>query len=140
MIVLDTNVLSELTRQYPDQGVLGWLDSVPVTEVVTTAVTAAELLFGVARLPAGHRKTALTAAVHGMLDEDFRGRVEPFDKIAATHYAIVVADCDRVGRPIGVADAQIASVCRKLQAALATRKIRDFEQAGLELVDPWHIH
>ncbi len=75
-----------------------------------------------------------------MLDEDFRGRVEPFDKIAATHYAIVVADRDRVGRPISVADAQIASVCRKLQAALATRKIRDFEQAGLELVDPWHIH
>ncbi len=140
MIVLDTNVLSELTRQYPDQGVLGWPDSVPVTEVVTTAVTAAELLYGVARLPAGHRKTALTAAVHGMLDEDFRGRVEPFDKIAATHYAIVVADRDRVGRPIGVADAQIASVCRKLQAALATRNIRDFEQAGLELVDPWHIH
>ena len=95
MIVLDTNVLSELTRQYPDQGVLGWLDSVPVTEVVTTAVTAAELLYGVARLPAGHRRTALTAAVYGLLDEDFRGRVEPFDKIAATHYAIVVADRDR---------------------------------------------
>jgi len=140
VIVLDTNVLSELTRQYPDQGVLGWLDSVPATEVLTTAVTAAELLYGVARLPAGHRKTALTAAVHGLLDEDFRGRVEPFDKIAATHYAIVVADRERAGRPISVADAQIASVCRKLQAALATRNIRDFEQAGLELVDPWHIH
>ncbi len=140
MIVLDTNVLSELTRQYPDQGVLGWLDSVPATEVLTTAVTAAELLYGVARLPAGHRKTALTAAVHGLLDEDFRGRVEPFDKIAATHYAIVVADRERAGRPISVADAQIASVCRKLQAALATRNIRDFEQTGLELVDPWHIH
>jgi predicted nucleic acid-binding protein len=74
VIVLDTDVLSELTRQYPDQGV------------------------------------------------------------------IVAADRDRVGRLIGVADAQIASVCRKLQAALATRNIRDFEQAGLELVDPWHIH
>ncbi len=140
MIVLDTNVLSELTRQHPDHGVLGWLDSVSATEVVTTAVTAAELLYGVARLPAGHRRTALTAAVYGLLDEDFRGRVEPFDKIAATHYAIVVADRDRAGRPISVADAQIASVCRKLQAALATRNTRDFEQTGLELVDPWHIH
>ena len=140
MIVLDTNVLSELTRQYPDQGVMGWLDSVPATEVLTTAVTAAELLYGVARLPAGHRKAALTAAVHGLLDEDFRGHVEPFDKIAATHYAIVVADREKAGRPISVADAQIASVCRKLQAALATRNIRDFEQVGLELIDPWHIH
>ena len=103
-------------------------------------MTAAELLYGVARLPAGYRRTALTAAVHGLLDEDFRGRVEPFDKIAASHYAIVVADREKAGRPISVADAQIASVCRKLQAALAIRKIRDFEQAGLELVDPWHIH
>ena len=139
MIVLDTNILSELTRRHPHQGVLSWLDSVPATEVVTTAVTAAELLYGVARLPAGHRKTALTAAVHGLLDEDLRGRVEPFDKVAANHYVMVVADRDRVGRPISVADAQIASVCRKLQAALATRNVRDFEHVGLELVDPWHI-
>ncbi len=139
MIVLDTNILSELTRRHPHQGVLSWLDSVPATEVVTTAVTAAKLLYGVARLPAGHRKTALTAAVHGLLDEDLRGRVEPFDKIASNHYAMVVADRDRVGRPISVADAQIASVCRKLQAALATRNVRDFEHVDLELVDPWHI-
>ena len=100
-------------------------------------MTAAELLYGVARLPAGYRRTALTAAVHGLLDEDFRGRVEPFDTIAATHYAIVVADREKAGRPISVADAQIVSVCRKLQAALATRNIRDFEQTGLELGDPW---
>jgi len=139
VIVLDTNVLSELTRRHPDHGVLSWLDSVPATEVVTTAVTAAELLYGVARLPVGRRKTALRAAVHGLLDEDLRGRVEPFDKIAAIHYAMVVADRDRVGRPISVADAQIASICRKLQAALATRNIKDFEHAGLDLVDPWHI-
>jgi predicted nucleic acid-binding protein len=78
--------------------------------------------------------------VHGLLDEDFRGRVEPFDNIAATHYAMVVADRDRAGRPISVADAQIASVGRKLQAALAIRNIGGFEQTGLELVDPWHIH
>ncbi len=140
MIVLDTNVLSELTRRHPDQGVLGWLDSVPATEVVTTAVTAAELLYGVARLPVGHRRTALAAAVHGLLDEDLRGRVEPFDKIAAAHYAVVVADRERVGRPISVADAQIASVCRKLQAPLATRNIKDFEEVGLQLIDPWHSH
>ena len=84
MIVLDTNILSELTRRHPHQGVLSWLDSVPATEVVTTAVTAAELLYGVARLPAGHRKTALTAAVHGLLDEDLRGRVEPFERLLPT--------------------------------------------------------
>lgn len=139
MIVLDTNVLSELTRRQPDKNVLDWLDSLATAETMTTAVTAAELLYGVARLPAGHRKAGLTAAVQSLLDEDFRGRVEAFDTIAAAHYAIVVSDRERIGRPISVADAQIASICRKLQAALATRNTTDFDDTGIELIDPWRI-
>lgn len=138
MIVLDTNVLSELTRQAPDVGVLTWLDSLPVDRVATTAVTAAELLYGVARLPDGRRKKGLTAAAYALINDDFRGRVEPFDAQAAARYAVVVAACERLGRPVSVADAQIAAICHTRHATLATRNTKDFEDTGIELVNPWH--
>lgn len=100
MIVLDTNVLSELTRDIPDESVVVWLDSLPVDEVATTAISAAELLYGVARLPDGRRKLALSAAAHSLIHEDFHGRVEPFDASAAAQYALVVGDRAKIGRPI----------------------------------------
>lgn len=139
MIVLDTNVLSELVRTTPDTRVLTWLDALPVAETATTAVTAAELHYGVARLPAGRRRVALHQAVQAMLTDDFEGRVEPFDRHAARAYAHVVADRERIGRPIGMADAQIAAICRARGATLATRNTKDFEDAGIELVDPWRV-
>ncbi|RCW43684.1 PIN domain-containing protein [Halopolyspora algeriensis] len=74
MIVLDTSVLSELTRQTPDTNVLSWLDALPTDEVATTAITAAELLHGVTRLSDGRRKTLLTEAVRALINEDFQGR------------------------------------------------------------------
>ena len=139
MIVLDTNVISELARQVPDTGVLAWLDSLEISEVATTAVTAAELRYGVARLPDGHRKRELTVVIRGILLEDFYGRVLPFDERASIRYADVVTGRERIGRPIGVADAQIAAICRDLGAALATRNTADFEETGIELVDPWKL-
>jgi toxin FitB len=137
VIVLDTNVISELTRYVPDPGVLSWLDELPVGELATTAVTAAELRYGVARLPSGHRKRELTVAISGLLNEDFYGKVLPFDERAAIRYADIVASRERAGRPIDVADAQIAAICRDLGATLATRNIADFEETGIPLIDPW---
>lgn len=137
MIVLDTNVLSELVRKRPDPGVLGWLDSFPSDEVATTAITAAELLYGVGRLSPGRRRSALLEAVNALLGEDLQGRVLPFDSAAAEHYAEVVADRERLGRPIGMADAQIAAVCHARGTVLATRNIKDFTDTGVDLVDPW---
>ena len=139
MIVLDTNVISELTRQVPEPAVLSWLNAWPAAEVATTAITAAELLYGIARLPGGHRKTALSAAVHGLLADDFRGRVLPFDDRAAPQYAGIVSGRDRLGRPIGVADAQIAAICRASGAELATRNVDDFEDTGIGLINPWKL-
>jgi predicted nucleic acid-binding protein len=139
VIVLDTNVLSELTRRAPEPSVIDWLDELPSEEVATTAVTAAELLFGVARLPGGRRKTELTAAIRGLLGDDFRGRVLPFDDRAAPRYADIVSDRERLGRPIGVADAQIAAICRAAGATLATRNTGDFLDLGVELVNPWKL-
>lgn len=137
MILLDTNVLSELIRSEPDAGVKRWLDLLDAATVATTAITVAELLYGVARLPGGRRKQQLSDAVRGLIEEDLGGRVEPFDATAATHYAALVTDRETAGRPISVADAQIAAICRKLQARLATRNSSDFEDTGIELLDPW---
>jgi toxin FitB len=137
VIVLDTNVISELTRQSPAPSVLHWLDSLAVAEIATTAITAAELLYGVARLQDGRRKTELAAAVDGLLNEDFQGRVLPFGEPAARRYADIVSGRERLGRPIGVADAQIAAICRNIGATLATRNTDDFAETGIELINPW---
>jgi predicted nucleic acid-binding protein len=139
VIVLDTNVISELARQVPDSGVVSWLDSLDVSDVATTAITAAELWYGVAKLPDGHRKRELTVVIRGLLAEDFRGLVLPFDERASVRYADVVTGRERIGRPIRVADAQIAAICRDLGAILATRNIADFEETGIELVNPWKL-
>jgi toxin FitB len=139
VIALDTNGISELARQVPDPVVLSWLDSLEVSGVVTTAVTAAELRYGVARLPDGHRKRELAVVIHDVLTEDFRGRVLAFDERASVRYADIVTGRERTGRPIGVADAQIAAICRDAGAMLATRNTADFEETGIELINPWKL-
>jgi toxin FitB len=137
VIILDTNIISELTRQAPEPCVVSWLDSLPAEEVGTTAVTAAELLYGVARMPAGRRKRDLAAAVRGLLGDEFRDRILPFDEHCASRYADIVCGRETLGRPIGVADAQIAAICRTAEATLATRNTADFSGTGIELINPW---
>lgn len=137
MIILDTNVISELSRQLPDENLLQWLNSLPNRNVATTAVTAAELFYGVRRLPDGHRKQQLADAIEALLNDDLLGRVEPFTLRAAIEYATVVTRRERLGRPIGMADAQIAAICLTRNATLATRNTKDFEETGVELFNPW---
>jgi toxin FitB len=139
VIVLDTNVISELTRQVPARRVISWLDALTAAEVATTAITAAELLYGVAQMADGRRKTELAAAVHGLLSDDFQGRVLSFDEAAAQRYADIVTGRERLGRPIGMADAQIAAICLTIDAPLATRNTDDFEETGLQLINPWKL-
>lgn len=137
MIILDTNVISELTRPVPDSGVIAWLDSLPPEEAAITAITAAELRYGVRRMPDGRRKTELSEAVSALINTDFRGRVEAFDVLAADQYADVVTARERAGKPIGISNAQIASICRVLNAALATHNTSDFTGTGVNLINPW---
>jgi predicted nucleic acid-binding protein len=137
MIVLDTNVLSELMRAQAEPAVVDWLDRQEQESLAITAVTVAELLYGIARLPDGHRKTGLQEAALQMLDEEFAGRVLPFDEDAAVHYAALVSLREYAGRPISMADAQIAAICRHHAAALATRNSQDFEGVGIVLANPW---
>lgn len=137
MIILDTNVISELARVDPEPDVVAWLDSQPAAEIAITAITAAELLYGVARLPDGRRRAALAGIINALINEDFRGRVQPFDGQAADRYATVVVGREKLGRPISMADAQIAAICRVYSATLATRNIGDFTDTGISLINPW---
>lgn len=137
MIILDTNVVSELMRSQPSERVEGWFKPRAATSLFTTAVTQAEILYGVAWLPAGRRRQELEKAVSEMFDEDFTGRVLPFDSAAAHAYAEIVDARRRAGRPISQFDAQIASIAMSRGAAIATRNVRDFEGCGVDIVDPW---
>ncbi|MGW4129289.1 PIN domain-containing protein [Amycolatopsis japonica] len=137
MIVLDTNVVSELMRQVPEDGVVRWVDKYPADEVFITSVTAAELAYGVARLPDGRRKTALATKVSELLAEDLQDQILPFDSVAAGYYGEIAAGREEQGLPISMADAQIAAVCRRFAACLATRNTKDFVDTGIALLDPW---
>ncbi len=130
MIILDTNVVSELMRPAPEPGVTRWVDSLDVSDILLTAVTAAELMYGVAQLPNGRRRRELRAQIDGLLAEDFRDRILPFDALAATRYADIVADRERSGLQISMADGQIAAICRNWNAGLATRNRSDFVDTG----------
>ena len=138
MIILDTNVLSELLRPTPEPQVEAWLAAQDGTNVYFTAVGEAELRHGVAILPAGRRRTALGAAIDGILDEDFRDRILPFDREAARAYAAIAAERRAAGRPISQFDCQIAAIARAHAASVATRNTSDYEGCGIALIDPWN--
>lgn len=137
MIVLDTNVLSELLRPEPARQVEQWLAAQDGANVYFTAIGEAELRHGVAILPAGKRRTSLTTAIDGLLEEDFRDRVLPFDRVAARAYATIAATRRAAGRPISQFDCQIAGIALARGAAVATRNTSDYEGCGIELIDPW---
>lgn len=137
MIVLDTNVLSEIMKPAPDTRVLEWVESVPTRQTAITAITVAEILYGIGRMPDGARQRKLMLAAEAIFDEDFRDRILVFDAGAAVEYAAVVVEREAAGRPISMADAQIAAVCRVHESPLATRNEPDFEGTGVRIVNPW---
>jgi len=137
MIILDTNVLSETMRPAPAPGVLRWLASLPPSGVFTTTISEAEILFGLALLPRGARRDALTLASKAVFAQDFAERVLPFDRAATEEFADIAAARRQAGRPISHADAQIAAIARSRKAAVATRNIGDFEHCQIRVVDPW---
>lgn len=139
MIVLDTNVLPEFMRIEPEARVLAWVDAQPAMDLAISAITVAEILHGIARLPSGKRKQNLQAHAMAMFEEDFAGRILPFDAHAAVEYAALVADCEAKGRAVSMADAQIAAICRAHGAAIATRNVKDFRFSGVEVMNPWEV-
>ncbi|MGI8869019.1 MAG: type II toxin-antitoxin system VapC family toxin [Mycobacteriales bacterium] len=136
MIVIDTNVVSEMMRERPDPTVLGWADA--AGRLCTTAVTLAEIEHGIARLPDGRRRDRL-AATAATVFADYGEAILPFDARAARRYARIVVGRERAGRPIPAADAQIAAICLSRQATLATRNTGDFDATGIDLINPWTV-
>ncbi len=137
MIVLDTNVVSELMKSAPDAAVARWTADQQATALYTTSITQAEVLHGILLLPAGKRRAALEAAAEAMFDKDFGGRVLPFGGDAARAYAQIAAQHRRSGRPISNFDAQIAAITRIARAAIATRNVADYDHCGIRIVNPW---
>jgi predicted nucleic acid-binding protein len=137
LIVLDTNVISELMRPDPDPTVVAWVAARPKTQLYTTSINKAEILFEIVALPDGRRRAALIAAAEAMFVEDLADRVLPFNEVAADHYAEIVTTRRRAGRPIEAFDALIAATALAAGAELATRDIGGFENLGLKLIDPW---
>lgn len=136
MIVLDTNVTSELVKPAPAAVVVGWVRSHSSHELHTTAISLAEIGYGIARLPDGRRKDLLRSTAEDVFSA-FRARVIAFDSAAAEEYGQIVGQRERTGTPIEGFDAQIAAICRAHDAALATRNNKAFRDTGIVVVDPW---
>lgn len=137
VIILDTNVVSELMKPNPSPAVFAWAASRPPADLFTSTITMAEVLYGIERLPQGKRRDQLLRVAESVFVEDFAGRVLTFDEPAARMFAVVATQRRAHGRPIDEPDAQIAAIARAHGATLATRNTDDFEGCGVKLVNPW---
>ena len=139
MIVLDTNVISELIRPDPDATMSEWFLEQDITELFVTTVTEAELHAGATKLPAGRRRSLLTRAIELILEDRFSGRILPFDRLATREYAEIMAHRRAIGRSLDrqPLDCQIAAIARSFGAAVATRNVRDFTGCGIPIINPW---
>jgi predicted nucleic acid-binding protein len=137
MIVLDTNVLSEALRPVPEPSVLDWLADQSRASLFTTAVTRGEILYGIRLLSDGKRRQGLWDAVSKMFYEDFADHVLSFDSDAADMFAEIAASRRIAGKPISQFDAMIAAMARSRGAILATRNVKDFDDCGIDVINPW---
>jgi toxin FitB len=137
VIILDTNVVSELMRPLPSKAIAKSLSPYPAQDLCTTTVTLAEILYGIEILPAGKRKRELLAGAGRLFQIVLEGRILSFDEPAAQRFSQIAADRRRCGRPIAELDAQIAAIAHVHSATLATRNTTDFEGCGVRLVNPW---
>jgi predicted nucleic acid-binding protein len=138
LIVIDTNVLSELARPEAAPAVIAWTNAQPLEDLYTTAITESEMLYGLACMPAGRRQDSLRRAIETAFAVLLAGRVLSFDRAAAHDYAVLAADQRRQGRVTNGPDLQIAAIARARGAsAIATRNTRDFAGCGVPLINPW---
>jgi toxin FitB len=136
VIVLDSNVVSELMKPSPAPAVRDWIRVRRGNELYTTSITLAEIRYGIERLPPGRRRDLLMATAEDVFAA-FEEQILPFDAAAAAHYPMIVTRRDRAGLAIDGFDGQIASICRTHDAALATRNLKDFHETGIDVIDPW---
>ncbi|HEY3988587.1 MAG TPA: type II toxin-antitoxin system VapC family toxin [Acidobacteriaceae bacterium] len=137
MWILDTNALSELVAITPTVDVVARIQALPENAVYTTAITEAEIFYGIERLPVGRRRDNLRIAIEAVFSEDLAGRVLAFDSRSARVYGRLLATRRVSGRPMSQSDVQIAAIAIAYRATLVTRNTRDFANSGIELLNPW---
>jgi len=137
MILLDTNVISEPWKPDPDTAVLTWLDAQAIETLYISAISIAELRFGIASMPSGKRQTIIHDRLEGEVLPIFDGRILPFDVDTARFYAELMARSRTSGKAIGRADGYIAATAAENHLAVATRDTCPFEAAGLRVINPW---
>ncbi|HXE64077.1 MAG TPA: type II toxin-antitoxin system VapC family toxin [Bryobacteraceae bacterium] len=137
MIVLDTNVLSEIVKPAPAARVTAWFASQYPEELCITTTTQAEILYGIEILPEGRRKSGLRESFAVLFEQQFAGRVLPFDERSAWAFAAIAAVHRKAGRRIGEMDCQIAAITLSRNASLCTRNVKDFGRCGITLINPW---
>ena len=137
MIVLDTNVISELMKSLPNESVLAWLDGQPDADCFLCAPVVAELRYGVASLPEGRRRSALITSLDRIEVEEFGDRIVPFDRRAAHRHAEFRAKRKALGKPLSAMDAAIAAIASVHAMTLATRNVRDFAGLDVQVIDPF---
>ena len=137
MIILDTNIISEIMRPHPDDGVVAWLANQDPLELATTCITVAEIQRGLMRLPQGKRRRGLEERFAAFVDEAFAGRLLAFDKAAADACGVVSAAREAQGLHAETVDMMIAAMATTAQATLATRNVSDFDGCGITLINPW---
>lgn len=136
MIVLDTNVISELQGRLYSDRILSWLDGFDAETVFLTTITIGEIRFGLELLADGKLKAALIADLEA-IEREFSGRILGFSNSAAHQYGVISAKRHRIGRRMETQDAMIAAICLSHGATLATRNTKDFEELDLKLVNPF---
>jgi len=137
MILLDTNVISEIVKPAPSPAVISWLNDQDSATLYISTIVLAEIGYGVEALPEGKRKQTLSAAVDSFVDRAFVDRILAFDRDAAKLYGTLMAARRRAGQPLSALDGQIAATASSHGFQLATRNIRDFTNCGLVLVNPF---
>lgn len=138
MIILDTNVISETQKPQPDSRVMAWLDSLDPTSTYLTSITVAELLYGVDLMPKGKRRAALEGSVVAMIEQDFYGRILPFDATAAYHFGKMVSGANQSGVAVSFPDGAIAAIARgNNYGMIATRDVTPFRAMRLDVINPW---
>src|SRR5579862_566562 len=137
MIILDTNVISELMKVSPSEEVLEWIDQQEVTQLFVTTITIAEISYGIHALPKGKKRQLIETAFHNAIKDAFNHRLLEFTEHAAYIYGKIMGERKKLGRPLSILDGQIAAIALIEKACLATRNVRDFENCGLTVMNPF---
>ena len=138
VLILDTNVLSELMNPKGAPTVKTWVAQQEQEALHITSITQAEILYGISILPEGKRRQALLDTAHAMFNQEFAGKILSFNRTTATHYAQIASYRRSIGQPISQFDAQIAAICREHFATIVTRNVNDFLHCDIQIFNPWN--